>query len=113
MKNVLATACTLIALTSLWALPTQDAAAKSKKWTVTTRLEALNREIEKGWKANQLTAKEAESLREEAGKIQGRIDEMKAKNADQLSVKDQNKLEKELNKLSEKIQKLELDKRVQ
>lgn len=113
MKNLFATICSLLVLTSIWAMPGQDAAAKSKKWTVTTRLEALNSDIEKGWKANQLTAKEAESLREEAGKIQGRIDEMKAKNDGKLGVKDENKLEKELNKLSEKIQKLELDKRVQ
>ena len=94
-------------------LTEQESSAKSKTWTVTERAEALKKEIASGQKSGDLTAKQAEDLNVQAGKIDAKMVKMKAKNAGKISVDDQNTLEKDLNKLSLRITKLKLDKRVQ
>lgn len=87
--------------------------AKSKKWTITQRQDALKKEIASGQKSGDLTAKEAAALREQESKIEAKEVKMKGKNDGKLSYDNENALEKDLNKLSLRIQKLKLEKRVE
>jgi len=84
----------------------------AKKYTITQRQDALLKEIESDYKANQLTLAERDSLIEERQKIVDKEKDMKAKNGNKLSYADDRKLEKDLNTLSLKIQKKVLNKRV-
>jgi hypothetical protein len=84
----------------------------AKKWTVTQRQEALYAEINKALKANNLTLKEANDLKDEHAGIIDKEKKMKDKNGGKLSPEDENKIEKSLNTLSEHLQKKQLQKRV-
>jgi len=114
---VLLTAALVSAVSPLVPTCIADAKAPSKpapkkEWTVTDRQVELNKEIDAGEKASELTAMEAAKLREKSGKVTVRIDKMKAKNGGKLSYEDNNKIEADLNKLSLAIQKDKLNKRV-
>lgn len=111
-KGLLLLASLLIA-SSVGFLSNEVDAKTAKKWTITERTEALKKEIDDGQKAGELTAKEGESLKEQAGKVDAKIVKMKSKNDGKLSYDNENTLEKDLNKLSLRIQKLKLEKRVQ
>jgi hypothetical protein len=87
--------------------------AQAKKWTVTQRQEKLSIEIDRAFKANQLTLDEADGMKKEAAKIATKEEKMKSKNGGKLSYSDDTELEKELNKLSVKLHKKMLEKRVQ
>lgn len=75
----------------------------AKRWTVTQRIEALSKEIEEGRKANELTAKQVESLKKFVADIQAKMDKMKAKNGGKLSIPDTKKLHDDMTDLSTKI----------
>jgi hypothetical protein len=111
-KGLLFLAALLVA-SSVGFLSSNVDAKTDKKWTITERSEALKKEVDAGQKAGELTAKESESLKEQAGKIDAKIVKMKSKNDGKLSYDNENSLEKDLNKLSLRIQKLKLEKRVQ
>ena len=81
------------------------------KVTITDRIEILSKKIEKGQKANELTLKEADKLRSDITKITEKIEKAKSKNAGKLSYEDESKIEKDLNKVSVKLTAKELDKR--
>jgi hypothetical protein len=86
-------------------------AIAKKTWTITERQVALRKEVDSGVKANELTLKEANSLRDRLSEISADIQKMKDKNGGKLSYKDEGKLEKRLNSLSVDIQKEKLAKR--
>jgi hypothetical protein len=86
--------------------------ASAKKWTISQRQVALRKEVDSGLKANELTLKEAQGLRDRLDSVTDDETKMKAKNAGQLSYKDQGKLEKKLNSISLDMQKDKLNKRV-
>jgi hypothetical protein len=113
MKPVINRRNSVLILSSIFALATLALPATARKWTITERQARLSSQIEAAFKANQLTVKEADDLRKDAGKISERAEKMKTKNAGRLSYEDQNDLEKDLNKLSLKIHKKVLEKRVQ
>ncbi len=83
--------------------------SEAKKWTVTQRLEKISKEIDEGRAGNELTVKQVESLKKEVADIKDRMEAMKTKNADKLSIPDTNKIHKELNDLSVKTLKLRLE----
>jgi len=87
-------------------------AAEAKQWTITQRQEAQRKMIDKAQRANELTKKEADRLRDRLDDIASSEIKMKTKNGGQLSYKDKAKLEKDLNGVSLKIQKYKLNKRV-
>jgi hypothetical protein len=89
----------------------QRAEAAKPKVTITDRIEILSKKIDKGQKANELTLKEADKLRSDITKINEKIEKAKAKNAGKLSYEDESKIEKDLNKVSIKLTTKELDKR--
>jgi TolA-binding protein len=100
----------LISLTSITlTLP----AGAVKHYTITQRQEMLNKEVTAGQKANELTSKEADKLRDRLSDVTNRIEKMKANNAGKLSYKDEGKVEKDLNAISVDMQKQKLAKRVQ
>ena len=80
--------------------------------TITQRQEALQRDISKDEKSNELTKKEADGLRSDLQDIANKINKMKAKNGNKLAYKDEGKIEKDLNGVSLHLKKLELNKRV-
>ncbi|HEY9679862.1 MAG TPA: hypothetical protein V6C76_17800 [Drouetiella sp.] len=82
------------------------------RYTIYQRQVALQRDIQKGVHANELTKDEYESLKDSMADISKRIEKMKSKNFGKLSIKDQGKIERSLNDVSVKIQKLRLAKRV-
>lgn len=84
-------------------------AADAKKWTVTQRLEKLSKEIDEGRIGNELTVKQVEDLKKEVADIKDRMEKMKSKNGNKLSIPDTNKVHKELNDLSVKTLRLRLD----
>lgn len=88
-----------------------EAVAKKPKVTITDRLEILSKKIDKGQKANELTLKEADKLRTTISDIKEKIQKAKDKNGGKLSYEDENKIEKDLNKVSVKLTAKELDKR--
>ncbi|CAN5416826.1 hypothetical protein BH11CYA1_BH11CYA1_38100 [soil metagenome] len=103
----------LVVSASLGAAITVSApnAEAKPKVTITDRIDILSKKIDKGQKANELTLKEADKLRDDITKINDRIEKAKAKNAGKLSYEDETKIEKDLNKVSVKLTAKELDKR--
>lgn len=87
--------------------------ADAKKWTVTQRQQALSHEVDKAYRANQLTLKEADGLKKDISKVANREQKMRSKNGGKLSYEDNTDLEKDLNSISVKLQKRQLEKRVQ
>jgi hypothetical protein len=100
-------------LITLFMLASTDASFAKRHWTVTERQQALLAEINTAQKANQLTLKEADNLRDDQRKIVEKEQSMKDKNGGKLSVKDNTSLERSLNDLSNRLHKKVLDKRVQ
>lgn len=82
------------------------------KLTVTQRQNILLKKINRAERANELTRKEAQGLRNKRNDIVAMEARMRSKNNGRLSYADINKVEKELNSLSLKIQKKSLAKRV-
>jgi len=89
-----------------------EPASAAKKYTLSERQVALRKEVDAGQKANELTLKEAQGLRDRLDSIKNDETKMEGKNAGQLSYKDQGKLEKRLNSISVDMQKEKLAKRV-
>lgn len=88
---------------------------EAKEWSIDDRQQALMQQINEGQKANELTVKEAKSLRKDLANLAKKKANMKAK-ADKKNVltkENQTELEGDLNKISVEIQKLKLEKRVQ
>ncbi len=83
-----------------------------KPITITQRHTMLMSEVKKAEKSGDLTAKEAQSLRDSDAKIVEKENRMKSANDGKLSYKNINEIERDLNKMSVKLQKLELAKRV-
>jgi hypothetical protein len=100
-------------LVSMATLVANTPADAKKHYTITQRQEMLNKEVTAGLKANELTLKEANKLKERLADVTSRIAKMKEKNAGKLSYKDEGKVEKDLNSISVDMQKEKLDKRVQ
>jgi predicted transglutaminase-like cysteine proteinase len=110
-KAILIMVCaTILGASSL--IQASPASARSAHYTITQRQEQLNREVTAGFKANELTEKEATKLRDRMADVSSDITKMKAKNAGKLSYKDQGKVEKSLNSISIDMQKEKLEKRV-
>jgi hypothetical protein len=105
-------AISLAVTTALGLFLSQAVEARKKQWTVTERQVQLQKETTAGEKANELTKKEADDIREDLAKIQTKIDKAKEKNGGKLSYKDEAKTEARLNDVSLKIQKFKLAKRV-
>jgi uncharacterized membrane protein YgaE (UPF0421/DUF939 family) len=80
--------------------------------TITERQEMLLDKVNKAEKSGELTADEANSLRNSHAKIMDKETRMKSKNGGKLSYKNINQIEKDLNKISNKLHKKELAKRV-
>jgi hypothetical protein len=104
-----ATGCLL----SLTILVSNCPAEAAKHYTITQRQEMLNKEVTAGLKANELTLKEANKLKDRLTDVTNHIAKMKEKNAGKLSYKDEGKVEKDLNAISVDMQKEKLEKRVQ
>jgi hypothetical protein len=86
---------------------------QAKKYTIYDREVALERKIDKAYKANQLTLKESDSLKNKIKDIKENEQDMKNKNGGKLSYENMNDLEKSLNKVSNKLNQKMLDKRTQ
>jgi hypothetical protein len=102
------TALTLAGLLTVF-LVCSPLAADAKKWTVTERLVKISKEIDEGRIGNELTVKQVEDLKKEVADIKDRMEKMKTKNGNKLSIPDTNKVHKELNDLSVKTLRLRLD----
>ena len=111
MRLTAAVVSLIVVLLVISALPALK--VEAKQWTVYERQVELRKRVEKGYKANELTEKEAKKLNDRLDDIVRDADKMKSKNGDKLSYKDQGKLEKRLNAISLVIQKYELKKRVE
>jgi len=96
---------TLIAQSAL--MPPAEA-----KLTISQRQNILLKKINRAERANELTHKEAQGLRDKRSSIISMEARMRNKNNGKLSYADINKVEKALNGLSLKIQKKSLEKRV-
>lgn len=83
--------------------------ALAKRWTVTQRVEKLSAEIEEGRKANELTVKQCESLKSSIVSLKEKMEKMKARNGNKLSVPDTKKLHDEMTDLSVKILRMRLE----
>lgn len=94
----------VLCVTAFWAAP-----ADAKRWTVTQRIEKLSAEIDEGRKANELTAKQVETLKNEIAKLKERIEKMQAKNEGKLSLPDQRTLHDAMTELSVKILRMRLN----
>jgi hypothetical protein len=108
VRTLLALAITMLSLS--WIMP--SGAEAKHQWTITQREEALNKEVNAGQKANELTLKEANGIRDDLAGVTSDIAKAKAKNGGKLSYKDEGKIEKKLNSISVDIQKKKLQKRV-
>lgn len=88
---------------------------EAKEWSIDDRQQALMQQINEGQKANELTVKEAKSLRKDLANLAKKKAKMKAKadTKNTLTKENQTELEGDLNKISVEIQKLKLEKRVQ
>lgn len=82
------------------------------KLTITQRQNILLKKINRAERANELTHKEAQGLRDKRLSIIAMEARMRNRNNGKLSYADINKVEKELNGLSLKLQKKALAKRV-
>ena len=91
------------------ALSTFCLPASAKKWTVSKRLEKLSEQIQRGDKANELTADQVAALKKTVIDIKSRIEKMKEKNGGKLGLKDRKKLHRTLNDLSVKVLRYRLD----
>lgn len=103
------TTLTLATLLALLLASSPLLPSEAKKWTVTQRLEKISKEIDEGRTGNELTVKQVETLKKEIADIKERMETMKAKNANKLSIPDTNKIHKELNDLSVRTLKLRLE----
>jgi hypothetical protein len=101
----------LVLSTGLGLIVSSPNAEARRHYTITNRINALSSKINAGQKANELTLKEADSLRGDIADINSKIDKDKSKNGGKLSYRDENIVEKKLNSVSEKLQKKELAKR--
>jgi hypothetical protein len=110
-KQICLSLALAVSFGAAFSLAQPEAFAKKAKVTITDRMEILSKKIEKGQKANELTLKEADKLRESINDIKERIEKAKDKNGGKLSYEDENKIEKDLNKVSVKLTAKELDKR--
>ena len=108
MKNRVLLAVTVTAMLSL-TLILAPQAAMAKRWTVTQRIEKLSAEIDEGRKSNELTVKQVETLKKSVADIKEKMDKMKAKNGDKLSVPDTKKLHDDMTDLSVKTLRMRLD----
>lgn len=88
-------------------------AAQARKYTIYDRQVVLERKIDSAFRANQLTLKEADSLKDKLKNVKEEEQRMKQKNGGKLSYENQTSLERDLNKISEKLHKKELEKRTQ
>ncbi len=100
-----------IALVTLFAQSVFTPPAEAKL-TVSQRQNILLKKTNRAERANELTRKEAQGLREKRNDIIAMESRMRSKNNGRLSYADINKVEKALNSLSLKIQKKALEKRV-
>ena len=87
--------------------------AQAHKYTITDREVALERKIDSAYKANQLTLKEVDNLKDKIKSVKENEQKMKDKNGGKLSYENNTSLEKDLNKISDKLHTKMLDKRVQ
>lgn len=83
--------------------------AFAKKWTVTERITKLSNEIDEGRKANELTTSQVEALKKSVDSIKNKMDKMKEKNGNKLSLPDTRKLHDEMTNLSVKIYRQRLE----
>lgn len=83
--------------------------AEAKKWTVTQRIEKLSKEIDEGRTANELTAKQVDSLKKTVDDIKAKMEKMKDKNGGKISVPDTKTLHDDMTALSVKIYKQRMD----
>jgi hypothetical protein len=104
---------TIFALSLLVAFAVSPSTVQAKKYSIYDREVCLEKKIDSAYKANQLTLKEADSLKDKIREIKEEEEKMKDKNGGKLSYENQTSLEKNLNKVSEKLQKRMLEKRVQ
>lgn len=98
---------------SVVALSVLAQGAVAKDMTVYERQVALTKKVEKMQKANELTLKEADRLRDKLAKVNEKKDKYLADNGGKLAAKDETKLEKMLNDISVDINKKSLEKRVE
>ena len=111
MNRDIAISLVAISLVSFNVFAQVSPAEARHNWTITQRQVQLRREVNGGQKANELTLKEANGLRDRLDSITTDSKKMKAKNAGKLSYKDEGKLEKRLNSISVDMQKEKLEKR--
>lgn len=105
-KFVLSTLCLLaMAFNQVVFMPE----ALAKKWTVTERIEKLSAEIDTGRKANELTVKQMDTLKDMITSMKARMEKMKEKNGGKLSVPDTKKLHDDMTDISVKMLKMRLD----
>lgn len=86
---------------------------QARKYTIYDREVSLERKINAAYKANQLTLKEADGMKNKLKDIKEDEQNMKSKNGGKLSYENMNDIEKDLNKVSNKLNKKMLEKRVQ
>ncbi len=87
--------------------------AQARNYSINDRQVSLERKIDSAYKANQLTLKEADSLKGKIKDIKEDEQKMKDKNGGKLSYADMTILEKDLNKVSDKLHRKQLDKRAE
>lgn len=83
--------------------------AEAKKWTVTERLQKLSSEIDEGRRANELTVKQVESLKTSILSLKDKMEKMKSRNGNKLSLPDTKKLHGDMTDLSVKILRMRLE----
>jgi hypothetical protein len=112
MNRLVALTITALSLSVMTTLVQPTVAQAKVHYTITQRQEMLRKEVNAGQKANELTLKEADSLRDRLTSITEDESKMKAKNGGKLSYKDEGKIEKKLNSISVDMTKQKLAKRV-
>src|SRR5271156_3044692 len=76
---------------------------QARKYTIYDREVSLEKKIDTAYKANQLTLKEADSLKKKIQDVKETEQTMKDKNGGKLGIEDTTTLEKSLNKISVKL----------
>ena len=112
MNRLVALTITALSLSAVTTLVQPTEAQARRHYTITQRQEMLRKEVNAGQKANELTLKEADALRDRLTGITEDEAKMKAKNGGKLSYKDEGKIEKKLNSISVDMTKQKLAKRV-
>ncbi|HEY9682637.1 MAG TPA: hypothetical protein V6C86_13745 [Oculatellaceae cyanobacterium] len=112
MNRYVALTITALGLSAMNTLVQPTEAEARKHYTVTQRQDQLKKEVDAGQKANELTLKEANALRDRLSSVAEDETKMKSKNGGKLSYKDEGKIEKKLNGISVDMQKQKLAKRV-